>query len=110
MQIELRWKGTDRSEALEEYARIRSDFALARLSRHLRHVVVRFEDENGPKHGIDKRCTVELHGDFGVKVTSARAADFHAATDLAFDKASQALVRAVGHREAAMRPAPTPPR
>jgi hypothetical protein len=103
MELEIRWKGTDRSEALEEHARVRAGFALGRLSTHLRHVTVRFEDENGPKHGVDKRCTVEVHGDFGTRVVVVREVDFYVATDRAMDKAFQSVVRALGHREATAR-------
>ena len=46
---------------LRAYAERRLTFALRRFQDHLRHVRLRVTDVNGPKQGIDARCSVTAH-------------------------------------------------
>ena len=94
MKLEIRWKGTERSEALAEHVRRRLPFALGRFAGHVRRVVVRLEDTNGPKGGIDKRCSVQTIGALGGAVIETRDADFVAAVDRAFELCGRAVARA----------------
>ena len=82
------------SEALLAHARRRLDFALGRFTGSLRGVHLRFEDTNGPKGGTDKRCVIELDGDFGRRHFEAQDVDFYAAVDRAVDTAARAVARA----------------
>ena len=52
----------DTVDTLREYAARRLSFALRRFERRVRRVTVRIADVNGPKRGVDSRCsmTVEL--------------------------------------------------
>ena len=93
MNIQIRWNGIKKSEALEEYVIRRAGLALDRIASRIRRVVVRFEDLNGPKGGVDKCCRVELTGDFGVRVAETRDVDFHAGADRALSIASRAVIR-----------------
>jgi putative sigma-54 modulation protein len=43
---------------LRAYAERRLSFALRRFQQHVRHVRVRLTDVNGPRHGVDARCSV----------------------------------------------------
>jgi len=43
---------------LREYAERRLAFSLRRFQQHIRNVRVRLVDLNGPKRGIDARCSV----------------------------------------------------
>ena len=43
---------------LRAYAERRLTFALRRFHEHVRGVRLRLTDINGPKHGVDARCTV----------------------------------------------------
>ena len=98
MKLEIRWKGTSKSEALAEHVRRRLYFALGRFEGRLRRVVVRFEDTNGPKGGIDKRCSVETVGELGGRIVETRDADFVAAVDRALSLSGRAVVRAARGR------------
>ena len=71
----IRWEsGTDQSE-LREYTLRRLAFALRRFGGVARHVTVRLEDINGPRRGVDSRCSITLQCRDGrqiaVKATSA---------------------------------------
>jgi len=96
MDISIRWKGTEKSPEVAEHVRRRAGFSLDRIAGRLRRVVVRFEDLNGPRGGVDKACFVELSGDFGTRIGQARDRDFRAAADRAFAIASRAAMRGDG--------------
>lgn len=95
MKLEIRWKGTPRSEAIVEHVRHRLPFALGRFAGRVRRVIVRLEDTNGPeKGGIDKRCSVQTIGELGGRVVETRDVDFAAAVDRALDLCGRATARA----------------
>jgi ribosome-associated translation inhibitor RaiA len=50
----------DTTEALREYAARRLSFALRRFEPRIRHVTVRILDLNGPKRGVDSRCSMTV--------------------------------------------------
>lgn len=54
----------DNAAALREYATRRLSFALRRFEQRVRRITVRLVDQNGPRRGIDSRCSmiVELVG------------------------------------------------
>jgi len=82
------------SDALESHARRRLDFALGRFTGSLRTVSLSFEDANGPRGGMDKRCVIRLDGDFGSRHVEAHDIDFYAAVDRAVDTAARVVARA----------------
>lgn len=45
---------------LVEAAHTHAAFALTRFSRTISTVTIRFDDANGPKGGVDQRCTVTI--------------------------------------------------
>jgi ribosome-associated translation inhibitor RaiA len=47
-------------DALRTYAERRLAFALRRFENRARRVVVRLGDINGPRRGVDSRCTMTL--------------------------------------------------
>ena len=47
-------------DTIRRYAERRLAFALRRFETRVRHVLVRLGDNNGPKRGIDSRCSVTL--------------------------------------------------
>jgi hypothetical protein len=47
------------------YACKRANVTLDRVAARIRLVSVRFEDLNGPRGGVKKRCVVEALGEFG---------------------------------------------
>jgi putative sigma-54 modulation protein len=48
-------------DALRAYAERRLAFALRRFESHARRVFVRLSDTNGPRRGVDSRCSITLH-------------------------------------------------
>ena len=60
MQVEVRGKGLHVTAVLSTYIQRRLGFALGRFGRRVERVLVRVEDTNGPKGGIDKQCRVAV--------------------------------------------------
>ena len=60
MQVEIRGKGLHVTGVLSTYIQRRLSFALGRFGRRVERVLVRVEDINGPKGGIDKQCRVAV--------------------------------------------------
>jgi putative sigma-54 modulation protein len=48
----------DTVDALREYAERRLSFVLRRFARQVQHVTVRLVDVNGPRRGVDSRCSI----------------------------------------------------
>lgn len=58
--LDVRARGFELTPAIYQYA---VDHIAAKLTKHTRmisEVIVRLEDVNGPKHGLDKSCRVEV--------------------------------------------------
>ena len=96
LRIEVLSHGTrtDTIEALREYAARRLSLAVRRFSHRIDHVTVRLADENGPRRGVDSRCSiaVELAGGGQLFVEAIAAWPF-AAVRLAARRLSDALRR-----------------
>lgn len=60
MRIEVHDIHTGLTQEQASLARERVETALARFSTHLGAVDVRFLDINGPRGGVDKRCTITI--------------------------------------------------
>ncbi len=95
MQYDIHWKNSVRSKAAEVYARKRANLTLDRFAERIRALSLRFEDLNGPKGGVDKRCTVEAVGQFGPLIASAKAKNYYAAAARAFGKLERGVARAL---------------
>jgi ribosome-associated translation inhibitor RaiA len=94
MHIHFESKDTD-ALALREIASERLRFAMRRIALHVPVARVQMSDVNGPRGGIDKRCTLELrtHG-AGNLVVIASAKAWRTAFEAALAKAARALVKA----------------
>lgn len=99
MEIEVLVRGElrDATEALREYAHRRLSFAAGRFAHRIRRVTVRLVDENGPRRGVDTRCsiTADLVDGGPIFVEAASAWPFAAIT-LAAGRLSEALRRDAG--------------
>jgi ribosome-associated translation inhibitor RaiA len=85
---------SDTTEAFREYAIRRLSFALRRFTHRVRHVEVRAVDENGPRRGVDSRCSIATRLiDGGQIFVEATAAKPFSALTLAARRLSQALRR-----------------
>ena len=84
----------EKSRELRDYAERRLAFALRRFQQQIRNVRVRLVDLNGPKRGIDARCSViaELTTGRQLFVEATTAWPFASVTEAAA-KLSEALRR-----------------
>jgi putative sigma-54 modulation protein len=94
----------DTIDTLREYTVHRLSFALRRFERRIRRVTVRIADLNGPRRGVDSRCsmTVDLIDGRRIFVNATTAWPF-ASVRQAASRLNEALrregERATGHRE-----------
>lgn len=61
MNIQLRFIGMPRVQTVEHHTKRRIHFALDRWAPSIRGVSVAFTDENGPRGGVDQRCTTHVY-------------------------------------------------
>lgn len=104
MNLDIRWKGTDASTQVNEQVEHRAAFAFGRFSDRIRRVVVRLEDMNAIKGGVDKKCLVEVRGAFGSHTCEVRDSNMAVAADRALAASSRAVAKAfhrTGSRTAA---------
>jgi len=94
MQIDIKARGFRLTEGIRTQAERRVRFALGATSGRVRSVVMRLADENGPRGGVDKRCTIRasLPGAPPV-VIEQQEADLYVAIDRAADRAARAVSR-----------------
>ena len=93
MIIVVRSVGLDLSPSLHAYAEKRVQFALDRAVRAPAAVLVRFRDENGPRGGLDKHCTLVVRDEGTVTIAEATGGDLFSAVDLACGRISEAVRR-----------------
>ena len=103
IQFFVRGARSETTDALREYAIRRLSFAVKRFTHRVRQLTVRLVDENGPRRGVDARCSITADlvdgGQLFVEDTAARP---FAAITLAAGRLSEALRRKAdrhaGHR------------
>lgn len=84
MQIEIQARGFALTPGLVSHIEHRLLRSLANIRDEIRKVAIRVSDDNGPRHGIDKRCIVrialsghrevivkDVHGDMYTAITHA---------------------------------------
>jgi len=82
------------TEALREYALRRLWFAVRRFKHRIHHLTVRLVDENGPRRGVDSRCTITAElAEGGQRFLEATSAWPFTAITLAAGRLSEALRR-----------------
>lgn len=60
MQIEIRALNESLRPSQRTLVERRLSYALSRFGNKVRRVLVRLEDMNGPRGGLDKRCQIEV--------------------------------------------------
>jgi ribosome-associated translation inhibitor RaiA len=95
MRIEIRARGIDLTDDLRERLLRRLSFAMAcAMTRPATCVVVRLQDENGPRGGIDKRCRIQVdHVPSGPLLIEDRDADLRALIDRVTGRLGRTLRR-----------------
>ena len=98
----------DTIDALREYASHRLSLALRRFESRVRRVIVRVSDLNGPRRGVDSKCsiTVDLVDGRRIFVDATTAWPFASVTRAA-GRLNEALRRQI-ERTAWHRPSPAP--
>jgi ribosome-associated translation inhibitor RaiA len=92
---------SEMTEALREYARRKLLFAVRRFRHRVRYVTVRLVDENGPRRGVDSRCSITADlVDGGQLFVEATAAWPFAALTLAAGRLSEVVRRDSGRHNA----------
>jgi putative sigma-54 modulation protein len=104
MQINITSRKFSLTDALQQYVKRRINFALATKSEHIKKVVIRLSDINGPRGGADKRCHLQvvLKGMPDVVVEDTQT-DMYNAIDRASDRVSRTVVRKIGRQQKLLR-------
>lgn len=94
MRTAIEVRNSDPTDELREHVEHRLAFALSQFPEHIRGVVVVLSDINGPKGGMDKRCSlrVRLNGRSDIVIEETEA-DFYVAVDRAADRAKRTVAR-----------------
>lgn len=94
MQIDVKAQGFSLSDALRAHAERRVRFALGASSGRVLKVVIRLGDENGPRGGIDKRCSIRaIVPGVSPVIVDQREADLYVAIDRAAARVARTVVR-----------------
>jgi len=101
MTIEFTCKDLIPSEEDKELMTRRVLFAMSRFQPRIRRINVRLIDDNGPKGGVDKRCTMEavLHRG-GTILAEDSSERLYAAVALAADRLARRIDRELKNRRA----------
>jgi len=102
MDVQIRFRGVDSSEDLQEHATRRVHQQLSRFGRDIISVVLRFSDENGPRGGRDKLCRLSVTGP---RIGSVHLSELHDDLRAGLDLALGRLGHAIGRRIARAREA-----
>jgi len=104
MELEIRSRGFELTEALRTHCERRMGFALDRFAEKLGTVRVRLSDENGPRGGVDKRCRVliAVRG-AGAVVLEENGEDLYRALDRVADRTEQTLLRVLKRGQETLR-------
>jgi ribosomal subunit interface protein len=100
MQIDIQARNFSLTDALRSHAERRVRFALTCCDDHIRRVVMRLSDINGPRGGTDKRCHLQvvLAGLPDVVVEDIEA-DLYVAIDRATDRVGRSVVRKIDRQQ-----------
>lgn len=94
MQVDIQARGFALTEALRSHCERRMRFAIGPGASRLQGVTVRMADENGPRGGVDKRCTVKAVMPGAPAIVIAQDdVDLYVAIDRAADRLSRTLSR-----------------
>jgi len=100
MQIDIQTQNFSLSRALRNHVERRASFALTCCEGHIKRVVVRLSDINGPRGGVDKCCQLQVVlvslRDVVVKDIEA---DMYAAIDRATSRAGRTVTRKISRQQ-----------
>jgi len=98
MRVDVHAQGFQLTPALAEHAERRLQFALKHAADRVQHVTVRLADVNGPRGGVDKRCSVHIVMS-GIPdiVTEDIEPDMYVAINRAVDRVGRTVLRRMHH-------------
>lgn len=101
MQIQIHTHGVSSSDAVSERLKSEIETSLSLFKDQITRVEAHLHDDNGPKHGKDKRCVLEIrlagHQPIAVE---AEDADLYQAITAAAGKAERAVRHKIERHEA----------
>ena len=105
MDVIVRTRHIDFSEALRDYAARRVQFAIGAFAQRLDQADVCIADVNGPRGGVDKQCVLTLSLKAGGSVFArGTGTDVYSAVDRAATRIRVLLVRRLSAWTASRRP------
>ena len=94
MQIDIQARGFKLTEATRTYCDRRLRFALGSMVGDVHSVTIRLADQNGPRGGIDTRCSIRVTlRDGPLVIILQEDTDLYVAIDRAVDRASRTAAR-----------------
>ena len=96
MKISIRSKLSEVDSSVREHIKRRLHFSLGRMATRIPKVIVRIDDLNGPRGGVDKTCRIDVEVLRGSDVfVEDRDADVIAVIDRAAQRTGRAVARAL---------------
>lgn len=94
MNIEIQARQFMLSEALSDHVQRRIGFALSKRYQHIKRIIVRLSDINGPRGGNDKRCHIQISMPHQADVVVEDVqSDLYMAVDRAADRAGRTVTK-----------------
>ena len=107
MKLLVRARDIADTTTIRAHVERRAGFSLSRFADLLGSVIVRLEDVNGPRGGLDKRCRIEVRGpSIGTVVVEDSGTSWVGAVDRAIATAGRATARAVARLNRSLAPIP----
>ena len=98
MQIEIQARNFSLTRAMRVHIERRLGFTLSTCYRHVRRILVRVSDINGPRGGNDKRCHLEVMLPGQAVVVVDTEADLYLAINRAASRAGRTVMRQLRRR------------
>lgn len=100
MRIEVRGDNVNVPEHTGQLIDRKTRLALGRMGAAIRNIRIVIEDLNGPKQGVDQRCSVQVQLNRGGEVhVIADDPALHDAIDRALDRAARSTSRLLARRQ-----------
>lgn len=93
MQIKIQARDFSMTEAIRQYVERRIRYALSNSYQHIKRIMVRLSDINGPRGGDDKRCHIELLVPGQTLIVADTKSDLYSAVNSASFRARRSLGR-----------------
>ena len=105
MRVRIQARDFALTDALRQHTERRVRFALTRFASRLQQVTVRLDDVNGPRRGVDKRCSIQISVSRQPQVVvEDTEADLYEAIDHAVARAGRIVGRNLARERAFQNP------